>query len=65
MRCNAEGDQALNPRQSARPNRLSELVQAIQQMQDAGVGPDVWKIEGLDRREDCEKIVTSARRNGR
>jgi len=62
VRCNAEGDQALNLRQSARPNRLSELVQAIQQMQDAA---DVWKIEGLDRREDCEKIVTSARRNGR
>jgi myo-inositol catabolism protein IolC len=26
---------------------------------------DVWKIEGLDRREDCEKIVTSAHRSGR
>ncbi len=27
--------------------------------------PDVWKIEGLDRREDCENIVTAARRGGR
>ena len=27
--------------------------------------PDVWKIEGLDRREDCEKIVAAARRGGR
>ena len=30
-----------------------------------GVEPDVWKIEGLDRREDCEKIVAAARRGGR
>src|SRR5207237_4155024 len=29
------------------------------------VEPDVWKIEGLDRREDCEKIVAAARRAGR
>jgi 5-dehydro-2-deoxygluconokinase len=40
-------------------------VQTIQQLQDAGVEPDVWKIEGLDRREDCEKIVAAARRGGR
>jgi 5-dehydro-2-deoxygluconokinase len=25
----------------------------------------VWKIEGLDRQEDCEKIVAAARRVGR
>ena len=41
------------------------MVQAIQQLQDAGVEADVWKIEGLDRREDCEKIVAAARRGGR
>jgi myo-inositol catabolism protein IolC len=41
------------------------VVQAIHQLQDAGVEPDVWKIEGLDRREDCEKIVAAAHRNGR
>jgi 5-dehydro-2-deoxygluconokinase len=38
---------------------------AIGAMQDAGVEPDVWKIEGLDRREDCAKIVAAARRGGR
>src|SRR4029077_20473773 len=27
--------------------------------------PDVWKIEGLDRREDCEKIVASEHRDNR
>jgi 5-dehydro-2-deoxygluconokinase len=41
------------------------MVQAIQQLQDAGVEPDVWKIEGLDRRQDCTKMVGAARRGGR
>jgi myo-inositol catabolism protein IolC len=41
------------------------MIQTIHEMQDAGVEPDIWKIEGLDRREDCEKIVVAARRNGR
>jgi 5-dehydro-2-deoxygluconokinase len=34
-------------------------------LQDAGVEPDVWKIEGLERRADCEEIVSAARRDGR
>jgi 5-dehydro-2-deoxygluconokinase len=38
--------------------RPALMVQALHQLQDAGVEPDVWKIEGLDRREDCQKIVT-------
>jgi 5-dehydro-2-deoxygluconokinase len=41
------------------------MLGAIQELQEAGVEPDVWKIEGLDRREDCEKIVALARRDGR
>ena len=41
------------------------MVRAIEEMQDAGVEADVWKIEGLDRREDCVKIVAAARRKGR
>jgi myo-inositol catabolism protein IolC len=41
------------------------MVQAIEQLQDAGVEPDVWKIEGLDRRDDCAKLVAAARRGGR
>jgi myo-inositol catabolism protein IolC len=40
-------------------------VRAIEELQDAGVEPDVWKIEGLDLREDCEAFVSAARRNGR
>jgi myo-inositol catabolism protein IolC len=41
------------------------MVRSIQELQDVGVEADVWKIEGLGRREDCENIVKAARRNGR
>jgi myo-inositol catabolism protein IolC len=41
------------------------MVGAIQQLQDAGVEADVWKIEGLDRKDDCVKVVAAARRGGR
>ena len=38
---------------------------AISQLQESGIEPDVWKIEGLDRREDCEAIVEQCRIAGR
>ena len=41
------------------------MAQTIVELQDAQVEPDVWKIEGLDRREDCEKVVAVARRGKR
>jgi myo-inositol catabolism protein IolC len=41
------------------------MVQTIEELQDAEVEPDVWKIEGLERREDCRKVVAAARRGGR
>jgi 5-dehydro-2-deoxygluconokinase len=41
------------------------MAEAIEQLQDAQVEPDVWKIEGLDRHEDCERIVAAVRRGGR
>jgi myo-inositol catabolism protein IolC len=41
------------------------MDQAIRTLQDADIEPDIWKIEGLDRREDCERIVDAARRDGR
>lgn len=37
------------------------MVQAISELQDSGVEPDLWKVEGLERREDCERIVAAAR----
>ena len=41
------------------------MVQAIHELQDSGVEPDVWKVEGLDRRDNCEEIVAAARRGDR
>jgi myo-inositol catabolism protein IolC len=38
---------------------------AIEELQGAGVEPDIWKIEGIDRREDCEMISATTRRDGR
>jgi len=41
------------------------MVQAIHELQDAGVEADVWKIEGIEKMEDCQKVVAVARRDGR
>jgi myo-inositol catabolism protein IolC len=41
------------------------MVKAIHELQDAGVEPDVWKIEGLDGRAHCEGTVAAVRRGGR
>jgi len=48
-----------------RSRRPRHMVDAIHELQDAGVEPDVWKIEGLDRTEDCAAVVAAARRAGR
>jgi myo-inositol catabolism protein IolC len=45
--------------------RPSLMMEAIKELQAAGVEPDVWKIEGLDRRQDCAKIAEVVRRDGR
>ncbi|AKJ68000.1 hypothetical protein PATSB16_18870 [Pandoraea thiooxydans] len=45
-----------------RPELMSR---AIRIFQNEGVEPDVWKIEGLDRRQHCEQIVQTVQRNGR
>jgi myo-inositol catabolism protein IolC len=41
------------------------MKHAILDLQDAGVEPDIWKIEGIDSQEDCEHISKTARREGR
>jgi myo-inositol catabolism protein IolC len=41
------------------------MVQAIEALHDAGVEPDIWKIEGIDAREDCERIAETTRAGGR
>lgn len=41
------------------------MISAMKELQGAGVEPDIWKLEGLDRREDFEKVCETAQRNGR
>jgi hypothetical protein len=36
--------------------RLALMLEAIRTLEDAGVEPDIWKVEGLDRREDCKHL---------
>jgi myo-inositol catabolism protein IolC len=36
------------------------VVEAIDQLHEAGVEPDLWKIEGLERREDCATVAEHA-----
>lgn len=45
--------------------RPALMVRAIHELQDAGVEADVWKIEGMEREEDCRRVVEAARRDGR
>jgi myo-inositol catabolism protein IolC len=41
------------------------MRRTIAEIQDGGVEPDIWKIEGVDARSDCEMLVTQARVGGR
>jgi myo-inositol catabolism protein IolC len=41
------------------------MIAAIEECRAAGVEPDIWKIEGLDAREDCVRIAEVARAGGR
>ena len=41
------------------------MSSSLQSLQDAGIEPDVWKVEGLDKHADGERMVQIARRGGR
>jgi myo-inositol catabolism protein IolC len=41
--------------------RPALMLRAIAELQELGIDPDIWKIEGLDRREDCEAIAAQTR----
>jgi myo-inositol catabolism protein IolC len=45
--------------------RPALMLQTIRDCHERGVEPDVWKIEGLDRREDCQAIAELARSGDR
>ena len=57
----AGGNKDVFDRQAHPPSRQKTL----QVLQDAGIEPDVWKIEGLDLHADSERTVKIARRGGR
>lgn len=40
-------------------------LRAIQQILEAGIEPDIWKIEGLDRRRSCELLADLIKSDGR
>ena len=41
--------------------RPGHMVRAIRAIQDFGIEPDIWKIEGVDRREDAERVAVAVR----
>jgi myo-inositol catabolism protein IolC len=41
------------------------MLQSIRELQDAGIEVDIWKIEGLDAREDCQRIAEQVHSGGR
>jgi myo-inositol catabolism protein IolC len=55
------GDQRAYDRQ-LRPDLVVATIAALQQ---GGVEPDIWKIEGLDTTAACEQVVAQAQLDGR
>ena len=45
--------------------RPALVVRTMAALQNAGVEPRIWKVEGLDDSTDCERVVTQARVGGR
>jgi 5-dehydro-2-deoxygluconokinase len=41
------------------------MRRAIEDIQDYGIEVDIWKIEGVDERSDCEMLAQTTRRDGR
>jgi myo-inositol catabolism protein IolC len=41
------------------------MLEAIFEIQEAGIEPDVWKLEGIATAEDCALVSAVARRGGR
>jgi len=45
--------------------RYKLMAQMVKELQDAGVEPDIWKIEGLEKTEQYEAVIKQARASGR
>jgi len=57
----AKGDVGTYDRQM----RPSLMVEAMRQLQEHGIEPDVWKLEGIESAEDSHKVASQARAGGR
>ena len=44
---------------------LDLILKTIVELQNFGVEPDVWKIEGMENKSEYEQIVEKVKRNGR
>ena len=58
---NSHGDKSIFDRE-IRPELAVEM---IKEFQDAGVEPDIWKIEGLSDKLEYQHVVHQAKSNGR
>jgi myo-inositol catabolism protein IolC len=45
--------------------RPALMLDTIRTLQESGVEPDIWKVEGLHSPDDCERVVEMARHDGR
>lgn len=45
-----------------REGRWNVMIEAIRELKDRGVKPDIWKIEGLEDPQQMAAVVTEARR---
>ena len=45
--------------------RPALTIETVRTLQDAGIEPDVWAIQGFDRRSDFEHVCLTVQRNGR
>jgi myo-inositol catabolism protein IolC len=41
------------------------MVKAMEQIQDAGIEPTIWKLEGVEKAVDAKALVKAAQRDGR
>ncbi|MDA8021067.1 MAG: DUF2090 domain-containing protein [Thermoanaerobaculia bacterium] len=41
------------------------MIEAIREIQNFGIEPDIWKIEGLDREEDARAVAATTQADGR
>jgi len=48
-----------------RETRPKLMPEAMREIQDAGVEPNIWKLEGVEKPEDARAVVRQAQRDGR